>query len=147
MALDESDGGLHGRDTEEYGYNSVTYLFLSFIIWISSSALHFLLTPRLLCHVRAWPEHRPKKTFECTLDPSSYETTTRWQEACLGLWKIREKELRELIGDIKDKNNHWQQGTRKVEDGKLTDGKFALRRDTTLGEQALAAFDDEEGDL
>jgi len=116
LALDETNGGLHGRDTEEYGYNSVTYLFFSFIIWVSSSAMHFLLTPRLLCHVRAWPEHRPRKTFECSLDPTRYETNTRWQEACLGLWKIREKELRVLFGDSKDENNHWGERSVRVED-------------------------------
>lgn len=148
MALEKDDGGLHGRDTEEYGYNSVTYLFFSFVVWVSSSAMHFLLTPRLLCHIRAWKEHAPAKTFECPLDPSAYETSERWQAACLGEWKVREQSLRTAIGDVWDpKTRHWSKKSELVYE-RLAEGTYKLRN--TTGEKALAAFDEEEeeqGDL
>jgi len=73
LGLGEREGGLRGQDDWEFGANAVFYIVGGFVIWVSSSSMHILMSPRVICHIREWPEALPPKILECTIDRAKYE--------------------------------------------------------------------------
>jgi len=74
LSFSKETGGLQGTDTVEFGHNAVFYIIGSFAIWVSASAMHILMSPRVICHIREWPEALPPKVLECTIDHAKYDS-------------------------------------------------------------------------
>jgi len=62
-----SNGGLNGLDSSEFGRNAALYLVVNFFIWVSSSSMHILMTPRLLCHIKAHEEAPEPPVRTCNI--------------------------------------------------------------------------------
>jgi hypothetical protein len=74
LGLTDTSGGLSGQDSVEFGYNAAFYIIGGFVIWVSSSSMHILMSPRVICHIREWPEALPPKILECTIDHAKYDS-------------------------------------------------------------------------